>query len=177
MPVGDGGDVGAVLAGVGAGMQAGVLQLLPQLRVAGGEARDVVEDVDREPVPVQVVEHDHVEGGRGGAALLEAVHVEVVVPVAPVAPTPPIVGQVNNGLNQVQVQINQADAQVAAQINQFNDDFSKGIAKANQEIYRVTNQIGQVNTALQSQIPALSSQINQTVTSFKGIVDAFKGIF
>ena len=55
LPVGDGGDVGAVLTGVLTGMQAGVLQFLPQLRVAGGQARDVVEDVDREPVPVGVV--------------------------------------------------------------------------------------------------------------------------
>ena len=47
LPVGDGGDVGAVLASVGAGAQPGVLQLLTQFGATCGQAWDVVQNVDR----------------------------------------------------------------------------------------------------------------------------------
>lgn len=92
------------------------------------------------------------------------------VPVAPVAPqVDKAIADFNNG-------INQGIAQASTEIDKFNTELNQGINKVNQEVARVTGQINQVNQALQTQIPAISGQINQTVNSFKGLIDAFKGI-
>ena len=45
------------------------------------EAGDPIDDIDHEVVAVEVVAHDHVEGGRRRAFLDVAAHVEVVVSV------------------------------------------------------------------------------------------------
>ena len=50
----------------------------------GGQAGDPVDDVHDQVVAVQVVQHDHVERGGGGAFLLVAADVEVVVAQAAV---------------------------------------------------------------------------------------------
>ena len=40
--------------------------------------------VERELIAVKIVQHDHVEGRRGGALLFVAAHVDIVVIVPPV---------------------------------------------------------------------------------------------
>src|SRR5690349_16520670 len=56
------------------------------LRVCGSdpEVGDAIDHVADQVEAVEVVAHTHVEGGRGGAFLLVAVHVDVVVPRSPV---------------------------------------------------------------------------------------------
>ena len=58
--------------------------MLAQVRGALGQAGDSVDDVDDEVETVEVVEHDHVERRGGGALLLVAAHVDVVVVGAPI---------------------------------------------------------------------------------------------
>src|SRR5579883_3402035 len=78
-PVPDRRRVLAVGPGVGPGGQALVGHLLAQAGLAGAQAGHPVDHVHDQVEPVQVVEHDHVEGGGGGPLLLVAPHVEAVV--------------------------------------------------------------------------------------------------
>ncbi len=57
----------------------GVVHALAQTRGLRPQVRDPVDDVDDEVVPVEVVEHDHVERRRRRALLLVAAHVDVRV--------------------------------------------------------------------------------------------------
>src|SRR3954454_18044201 len=78
-------DLGEVLAvGAGPDVVAGPLvdHPLAQQRRAGTETGHAVEHVDHQPEPVHVVDDQHVERRRGGAFLLVAADVDVVV-VAP----------------------------------------------------------------------------------------------
>src|SRR5690606_1182566 len=83
-PVGDDGDVGAVFAGPGAGREARVDHGLPQARSLLAQGGYAVDDIHDQVIAVEVVEHDHVEGRGGGALLLVAAHVQIVVIGAPV---------------------------------------------------------------------------------------------
>src|SRR5579875_2865791 len=83
-PVADLGIVLAVGARVGAGGEALAGHELAQVAGPGDQARCPVDDVDDQMEAVQVVEHDHVEGGGGGAFFLVAADVEVAVAVAAV---------------------------------------------------------------------------------------------
>src|SRR5690606_9184601 len=78
------GDVGAVLAGPGAGREARVDHGLPQARSLLAQGGYAVDDIHDQVIAVEVVEHDHVEGRGGGALLLVAAHVQIVVIGAPV---------------------------------------------------------------------------------------------
>lgn len=104
-----------------------------------------------------------------------AVATPPIAPVPPIKPVPPTT--IPTQPNPIADEINKVDQQVAGEIDKFNQELNQGIGKVNREIARVTTQVNQVNTALQTQIPALTNQVNQTVTAFKGIIDAFKGIF
>jgi septal ring factor EnvC (AmiA/AmiB activator) len=104
-----------------------------------------------------------------------AVATPPIAPVPPIKPVPPTT--IPTQPNPITDEINKVDQQVAGEIDKFNQELNQGIGKVNREIARVTTQVNQVNTALQTQIPALTNQVNQTVTAFKGIIDAFKGIF
>ena len=66
------------------GRQALVGHLLAQAGGARAQPGHAVDHVHDQVEAVQVVEHDHVEGRRGGALLLVAAHVEVVVIGPPV---------------------------------------------------------------------------------------------
>ena len=78
------GRVLAVLARVGARQQAPVGHVLAHVAGPRRQAGHAVDHVHHQVEAVQVVEHDHVEGRRGGALLLVAAHVDVVVVGAPV---------------------------------------------------------------------------------------------
>src|SRR4051812_7578216 len=78
-PVGDLGQVGAVLADPGLVAGAGVGHGLAYGGGAYREAGDAVDDVHDEAVAVEVVADDHVEGCGGGAGLLVSAHVQVLV--------------------------------------------------------------------------------------------------
>lgn len=107
-----------------------------------------------------------------------AVATPPIAPVPPIKPQPPTtIPTQPTVLDPITAEINKVDQQVAGEIDKFNQELNQGIGKVNREIARVTTQVNQVNTALQTQIPALTNQVNQTVTAFKGIIDAFKGIF
>lgn len=107
-----------------------------------------------------------------------AVATPPINPVPPIKPVPPTtIPTQPSVIDPITAEINKVDQQVAGEIDKFNKDLNEGIGKVNREISRVTVQVNQVNTALQTQIPALTNQVNQTVTAFKGIIDAFKGIF
>jgi hypothetical protein len=43
------------------------------------EPRNSLDGVERELIAVEIVQHDHVEGGRGGAFLLVAAHMNIVM--------------------------------------------------------------------------------------------------
>lgn len=73
-----------MLAGVGAGTESGIHHLLPHPGRRRGQSRHPVDDVGHEVVPVEIVEHEHVEGGRRRALLLVASHVQVGMPGAAV---------------------------------------------------------------------------------------------
>src|SRR5580658_7601142 len=63
----------------------------PRLLHLIAEAWNSLDGVERELIAVEVIQHDHVEGGRGGALLFVAAHMNIVVIV-------PAVGQlVNHG--------------------------------------------------------------------------------
>jgi len=83
-PVGHLGEVLALLAGVGAGLDALVHHELADVAGRGGQAGNPVDDVHDQVVAVQVVQHDHVERRGGSAFLLVAADVEVVVAQAAV---------------------------------------------------------------------------------------------
>lgn len=103
--------------------------------------------------------------------------VQVQVPVQPTPPIAPVPNQpVDPSVAKIQQQIYAADQQAGQQIGQLSDDLSNGINDVSKEITRVTTQIGQVNVALQQNIPAITTQVNQTVNAFKGLIDTFKGI-
>src|SRR6266568_1545269 len=71
-PVRHVGGVLSVVARVLAVAHAIVLHPLPDVRGPGAEARHAVDHVHDQVKPIQVVEHDHVEGRRGRALLLVA---------------------------------------------------------------------------------------------------------
>jgi CRP-like cAMP-binding protein len=77
-------EVLALLAGVRAGLDALVGHQLADVAGRGGQPGDPVDHVHHQVVPVQVVQHDHVEGRGGGALLLVPADVEVGVPGAAV---------------------------------------------------------------------------------------------
>src|ERR1035437_4848277 len=80
-------DLGRVLAlgpRVRPGLGALVLHQLSHVAGPRRQPRDAIDGVDHQVVAVQVVEHDHVERGRGRSFLLVAANVDVVVAVASV---------------------------------------------------------------------------------------------
>src|ERR1700688_5242288 len=54
-----------------------VAELLLDVRSADRKPWDAVDAVDREMISIKPVEHDHIEWGRGGALLLEAVNMHL----------------------------------------------------------------------------------------------------
>lgn len=118
--------------------------------------------------------------GELETALKAAKAQQGTVATPPINPVPanqvPVAPQVDKAIADFNNGVNQGIAQASNEIDKFNVELNQGINKVNQEVARVAGQINQVNQALQTQIPAISGQINQTVNSFKGLIDAFKGI-
>src|SRR4051812_19785200 len=69
----------AVLTRVTTRCQPYVGHPLAQHRSTAGQTVDAVDDVHDEMEAIQIVQHHHVERGRGGAALLEPSHMHVRV--------------------------------------------------------------------------------------------------
>src|ERR1700733_1134382 len=73
----DFGHVLAMLADVSRMLKQLVTELLLDVRRAHGQPGNAVDGVDRQMVAVEPVEHDHIEWGRSGALLLEAMNMHL----------------------------------------------------------------------------------------------------
>src|SRR5665213_3840035 len=76
-PVLDFGHVLAMLPDIPRVLEQLVAELLLDVRRAHGKSGDAVDDVDRQMISIEPVEHDHIERRRGGALLLEAVNMHL----------------------------------------------------------------------------------------------------
>ena len=84
MPVADRWRVVAVFFDVAAVVDELIAEGLFGVRADGGQARDAIDHVDGQVEAIQIVAHDHVEGGGGRALFLVAADVQVGVIGAPV---------------------------------------------------------------------------------------------